>query len=666
MYLGHVFIKISKMKKLYYTFLVLFTFSFQNVFAQFPNCNGADSNKVFIHTGSSIEVYDPAFPVSPSNPSTFMASMPSSGGLTISRNLNGNLAASPTFYSNIGGTYQYYNGVGWTNTGHSVPTVNPGGGINFIYSLDGGNGAVNKYDGTGAAVALTTITPSSGPYDLEADNLDNFYHMEANTSPGRIIKYSPAGVPIDTFIMNGNPIQTAGGGFAMIGNEVYAVFNTTPSFYHGTIVNHVVNIQPIGQISASDLATCPHIPAGVPPTPPIADFLISNYTICAGTCVQFIDSSKNNPSAWLWSFPGGNPASSFLQNPGTVCFDTAGVYTIQLIVSNAGGADTTTRILTVLPVPIASIKGDTSICEGQSITLTASPSGMNYTWSNGSTQQSITETPSITTTYSVVVSQNICSDTASILVNVWPFQKGAIMDDTLVCNGTPVELWVSGGTGQYQWYPVQGLSCEFCPNPVASGQGTGTYHAILLDNHGCQDTLTVRIEIQPPFNLILHNHDTTIYLGDNVQLMASGAPFYYWTPSQYLTYSQSNSPLATPLEDITYTVTGVSLLQGCPQSASVHIKVIQPDVILPNAFTPNGDGNNDVFRVVGRKFINLQEFKIFNRLGNELFSTSDIREGWDGTYKGVPQDPGVYFYQIRVAYPNGKTQFFKGDITLIR
>jgi gliding motility-associated-like protein len=210
------------------------------------------------------------------------------------------------------------------------------------------------------------------------------------------------------------------------------------------------------------------------------------------------------------------------------------------------------------------------------------------------------------------------------------------------------------------------LSCEFCPDPIATAIGTTTYNAILLDPHGCQDTLSVTIENHPPFNLILHNNDTTIYQGDNVQLRASGAPFYYWTPTTYLTYTQSNSPLATPYEDITYTVTGVSLLQGCPQQDSVHIKVIQQDVVLPNAFSPNGDGNNDVFRVTARKFINVQEFKIFNRWGNEIFSTGDIRKGWDGTYKGIAQDPGVYQYLVRVAYPNGKTQFLKGDVTLVR
>lgn len=325
---------------------------------------------------------------------------------------------------------------------------------------------------------------------------------------------------------------------------------------------------------------------------------------------------------------------------------------------------------TITPIP------DIELCEGQTAQINAQvspPFAYNITWNpnnglinangynpifNGTTTQDIVF---------MVSSPNAgCSATDTFHVEVWPFQQGNIMSDTLVCNGIPVQLWVTGGTGQYQWYPVQNLSCEFCPNPVAAGLGTTIYHAVLLDTHGCQDTLSVRVENHPGFNLILHNNDTTIYLGDNVQLIASGAPFYYWTPSQYLTYSQSNSPLATPLEDIVYTVTGVSLYQGCPQTDSVHIKVIQPEVILPNAFSPNGDGNNDVFRVKARKFINVQEFKIYNRYGNEMFSTNDINQGWDGTYKGVPQDPGVYFYQVRVAYPNGKTQFLKGDVTLIR
>ena len=720
----------NKIKTLF--LLLIASISYNNTQAQLLDCAGVDSNKVFIHDGgNNILRYDPTLPLSPTNPSLFVASPQGMGGLAIAYNINGGIA-SPTFYSNIGGTYQYWNGAAWVNTGHAVPTVNPGGGVNFIYSIDGGSGAINKYDGTGPAFALNNVPPSSGPYDLHVDNLDNFYHMQASTQPGLIRKFNSVGVLIDTFILNGNPIQNAGGGFEMIGNEVFAVYNSIPSFYRGTIIAGICNLTPVGNMPASDLATCPSTPANAN-----VAFSMSKSTICAGECITFTDLSLN-PLSWNWTFPTGNPPTSNSQNPGTICFNTPGNYDIKLVVTNANGidsisqtlivlpvpvatitgdsvicdgasttltadpagatylwnnadinqsvtvtpplgitsysvivtqnicSDTAYRNVTVLPVPVASITGDTEICEGESTTLTASPAGLQYSWDNGSNSQYINVTPNVTTTYTVTVTQAICSDTESVTVVVWPFASGTISKDTLVCNGEPVQLFVTGGIGQYQWYPAATLSCEFCPDPIATALGTTTYYAVLLEPHGCQDTLAVRIENHPPFQLILHNSDTTIYQGDYVELKASGAPFYFWSPTDYLTYSQSNNPIATPYEDITYTVTGVSLLQGCPQKESVHIKVIQKDVILPNAFSPNGDGKNDVFRVIGNKFVTVQEFIIFNRWGTEMFRTNDIKKGWDGTYKGIAQDPDVYFYSIRVSYPNGKVQFLKGDVTLVR
>lgn len=134
-----------------------------------------------------------------------------------------------------------------------------------------------------------------------------------------------------------------------------------------------------------------------------------------------------------------------------------------------------------------------------------------------------------------------------------------------------------------------------------------------------------------------------------------------------MSYIQSRDGISTPLSDITYYVTGVSLLGGCPQIDSFSIKVIDTDVFIPNAFTPNGDGINDIFKVVNRgKLNNVQEFKVFNRWGQELFSTNDINYGWDGSYRGEKQDTGTYFFTVTVSYPNGKTRFFKGDLTLIR
>jgi len=332
--------------------------------------------------------------------------------------------------------------------------------------------------------------------------------------------------------------------------------------------------------------------------------------------------------------------------------------------------------ITADPVPILTPISDFEICEGATYPLNAvvTPAfNYNVIWNPAS---GLINSNGYNPTFVGTTSQNIqldivspnagCMASDTFLATVWPFQVGDIKDDTLICDGSPIQLWVTGGTGAYQWYPATNLSCEFCPNPIATVMGSEHFYAILLDTHGCGDTLSLFVSVQPPFNMQLWNNDTTIYLGESIQLNVTGAPFYYWNPTNYISYSQSNDGLATPLSDITYYVTGVSLLQGCPQTDSFRVTVIEQDVFVPSAFSPNGDGVNDIFHVTARKLITLQEFKIMNRWGQQIFETRDISKGWDGNFKGKMQDPGVYYYMIKVASPTGKTQFLKGDITLIR
>jgi gliding motility-associated-like protein len=90
------------------------------------------------------------------------------------------------------------------------------------------------------------------------------------------------------------------------------------------------------------------------------------------------------------------------------------------------------------------------------------------------------------------------------------------------------------------------------------------------------------------------------------------------------------------------------------------------NLFVPTAFTPNGDGKNDIFKVSNITFQRLQEFRVFNRWGHEIFSTNDIKSGWTGSWKGQPQDMGVYQYIIKVAYPDGIIETYKGNITLVR
>jgi gliding motility-associated-like protein len=398
--------------------------------------------------------------------------------------------------------------------------------------------------------------------------------------------------------------------------------------------------------------------------------------ICLGQSVQIYGDTVPGIT-YTWSPAAGvtNP-TTFLTtisptNIGTNMYIINGSY--------AGCPPTNDTLnITVDPVPIISPISDESICEGDSITITATvspPFNYNYTYTpsgsfinqNGTTATFVsTQTTNVTFTASSPNAQCTASD--DFTITVWPFLQGAIRPDTLVCNGDPVQLWVTGGIGQYQWYPANTLSCEFCPNPIATTLGNTVYSAILLEPHGCQDTLRTVVEVHPPFSLVLANNDTTIYIGESVELYATGAPYYYWSPTNYMTYTQSNNPLVTPLETTTYVVTGVSDLQGCPQKDSVKVTVLENDVWVPTVFSPNGDGKNDIFKILtGRtRFVKIQEFKIYNRWGTEIYNGKDVSQGWDGTYKGQPQDTGTYFYQIRVAYPTGRVGYLKGDFTLIR
>jgi gliding motility-associated-like protein len=107
---------------------------------------------------------------------------------------------------------------------------------------------------------------------------------------------------------------------------------------------------------------------------------------------------------------------------------------------------------------------------------------------------------------------------------------------------------------------------------------------------------------------------------------------------------------------------------ACRDSATITIRVFfDEDEFIPNAFTPNGDGRNDIFRIGKMKYKKLVDFSIYNRWGQEVYHNPyDPNAGWDGTSWGIPQDMGVYYYSIMIETAGGKVKLYKGDVTLIR
>ncbi len=317
------------------------------------------------------------------------------------------------------------------------------------------------------------------------------------------------------------------------------------------------------------------------------------------------------------------------------------------------------------------------VCNPDYIVLSAStpiPQAVHpgYNWSGSFLSDSTIQFPTAyiaaSTSYTVRVMDTFeCYRRAKLDIIV-PIRHPKILNhDTAICIGDYTELLAGGGV-DYVWFPSTGLSCTNCSNPNASLTVNTIYYVAIFDQYGCSDTLSTTILVNPlPVVTINDGRDTTIIYSESVPLYALSpkGKFYTWEPVTGLNNANIPNPIATPPITTNYTVY-VTDLNQCKNTASIDVTVRRDiPVAVPSGFTPNSDGRNDLFRVANLTFQKIEEFRIFNRWGQEVYSSHD-NSGWDGTYGGKMQDADVYKYLIRVAYPDGTVRNFKGDVTLIR
>jgi gliding motility-associated-like protein len=194
----------------------------------------------------------------------------------------------------------------------------------------------------------------------------------------------------------------------------------------------------------------------------------------------------------------------------------------------------------------------------------------------------------------------------------------------------------------------------------------GDYLLRIRTASGCDTLITVILSLYSKPDLSVFPADTMVRYGENLQLNASGANLYSWWPTKYLDSATHSSPVAKPLQPTVFTVIGWNE-HGCRDSSLVYVNIdySMPDG-MPNAFSPNGDGINDEFRISGITYQRLGVFTVFNRYGQEVFRTTDPLVGWDGRYKGKACDAGTYYYFVSIIYPGGLTRQYKGDVLLLR
>ncbi|HBH48329.1 MAG TPA: hypothetical protein DDX98_06800 [Bacteroidales bacterium] len=422
-------------------------------------------------------------------------------------------------------------------------------------------------------------------------------------------------------------------------------------------------------------------------------FPVSEF--CDGRNIYFDNESLGNDIN-LWDF--GDATTSTLSDP--VHSYATGDYTVKLTVENSIGCiDSVSDNISINDIPAISVGEDTIICAGSSAQLFAS-GGDVVLWSPPfDLDDSRSYTPifsgTTTTTLIAVVTDtatecNSLSESVKVEVIEEPtLQYESILpqpdlgNDTAVCAGESIQLMASGGDLIW-WSPAQGLDDSTSYNPTFSGASTTVFTAQIYDSlTHCYSipgikSITVSV-VQPPELVIDFNPKSdTVFVGETVQIIASGDVSDYlfsWTPDLYISCTDCPEPAITPLEEdlFEYTVE-VTDINKC-SALEEFISVLSRDLYtigVDEAFTPNGDNQNDMLVARGIGIEELVEFSIYNRWGIKVFSTNvwvaqeGVSEGWDGTYEGKEQSSDNYTYYIKAKMLNGTTAEKRGSVTLYR
>lgn len=410
-----------------------------------------------------------------------------------------------------------------------------------------------------------------------------------------------------------------------------------------------------------------------------AKFGASQLTFCKSGTVQFTDSSTASSGQianYLWDF--GDGTNSNLKNPNHT-YSNIGVFSVRLIViSDVGCADTCYKTITILEGNNISMTNNLFLCEGQGKTVTITSNSITTNWypSTGLSCSNCSApfvNPLTSTNYTIIASNaNGCIDTAYLVVTVQPKLPSSIDNQKSICLGDSVQINAYGGTS-YTWSPISYLSNSQISNPWVYPTSTTTYYVAIHQGTCTFDTLQLTVTVNPK-PILIAGTSQTIMAGSSVLLTASGTNinFYTWTPASSLSCNTCATPIASPTENTVYHIT-VSNLFGCTahDSVSINIRCENSQVFLPNTFTPNGDGLNDVFAVRGVGLRNIVAFRIYNKWGNLVFertdfSPNDYNNGWDGTFNNTPLGNDIFVYTVDAICITGDLIQVKGDIALIK
>lgn len=508
-------------------------------------------------------------------------------------------APNPTFWTTNGGTFWYYNGTSFVNTFHStsnVSAVNIGGSKNYIYNLVGGTGQVYKYNGTGPSTLIATIPAlaGGGPYDLTADDQDNFYYLRAQP-PQSLNVYNSNGVLTCSYSVTGLAPAPSGGGFAIVGNTVTATSGST--YYVGLITGTTVNFTTTANIiGPSDCANCYLITgfsSSISATP-------SSSITCSNPTITLAATTSVSTVTYTWSGPGIVGAN----NTPSVSVNVPGVYSVSLSASSACPTQTSISTFTVYGAPgllTPSISASGSLtCTNPNVQLSVTPNSATNTisWSGpgivgpNNTATIIANAAGI---YSVTLTNTLCSGTSTfnLLSGIAPLTLTTTATATQICSpGGAATLTAAGGTA-YTWTPAGSILPTTGSVVVASPTAT-TIYTVNATNGVCTGSASITLSVNPTPTVVVTSVVGPLCPGTPTTLSVTGATSYTWNPGNLVGPSVTVAPVTTT----GYTVTGTN--GSCSATAMTTIVVIPGPTLSANA-TPSAvcPGNSSTLTASG-------------------------------------------------------------------
>jgi gliding motility-associated-like protein len=388
--------------------------------------------------------------------------------------------------------------------------------------------------------------------------------------------------------------------------------------------------------------------------------------------------NQSNGNAFVWLLPGGGRDS--VQTSLNLTFSQPGNYSVTLVAQNplaCNGSDTAVVNFTVHPKPDALVTATTQPCSNQ-VSLQG-PTALTCSWSwpggtaTGASVQAVF--PAGSTPVTLIATNSFgCSDTIVLPVVTFPQGDPEVETPKPRCNAAPVALNASGGDG-YRWFPITGLSNPSSSNPLASPNQNITYNVDVFwvqpSGDTCRQVLSVPVFVSPFLNqeVVAEATPAVVYNNEICMLKASyTGGSIVWSPAAGL--SQPNAAISEArVTTNTVFLATVSDNLGCTWTDTASVGVLKaicgdPNVGLPNLFSPNDDGKNDVLKVMGG-FVGEIRLEVFNRWGQRVYD-GNATQGWDGLMNGLPADPGVYGYRMSGTCRDGVSFQDKGNITLVR